>query len=116
MDRWWRRRESNPRPKALPFLALHACPAIYRHPADRARAPCPPDHLRMNLVLRRRSATEDQPTFLRGPTAPIGCAPGSRVLKPLGGQRELNVVVGVCCVARFLKRHRRSLHAPKGSL
>src|SRR5260370_16210652 len=31
-------------------------------------------------------------------------------------QRELNVVVGVCVVARFLKRSGRPLHAPKGSL
>src|SRR5438105_8931466 len=27
-ENWWRRRESNPRPKALPFLALHACPCF----------------------------------------------------------------------------------------
>jgi len=37
----------------------------------------------MNLVLRRRSATEDQPTFLTGLAGAIGWAPGSRVLKPL---------------------------------
>jgi hypothetical protein len=37
----------------------------------------------MNLVFRRRSATEDQPTFLTGLAGAIGWAPGSRVLKPL---------------------------------
>src|ERR1041384_6602793 len=65
-ENWWRRRESNPRPKALAFLALHACPVFCRHPAGRTRAPFPPDHPRMNLVFRRRGATEDQPTFLTG--------------------------------------------------
>src|SRR5207248_4607931 len=40
----WRRRESNPRPKALAFPALHACPVLCRHPAGRTRAPSPPDH------------------------------------------------------------------------
>jgi len=37
----------------------------------------------MNLAFRRRSATEDQPTFLAGLAGAIGWAPGSRVLKPL---------------------------------
>ncbi len=57
----------------------------------------------MNLALRRRGATQGQPTFLTGLAGAIGWAPGSRALQTaLGGERELNVVVGVCCVARFL--------------
>ena len=57
----------------------------------------------MNLAFRRQGATESQPTFLTGLAGAMGWAPGSRVLEPvLGGQRELNVVVGVCVVARFL--------------
>ena len=60
---------------------------------------------RMDLVRRRRGATPDQPTFLTGLTGAIGWAPGSRALQAvLGGERELNVVVGVCYVARRLKR------------
>ena len=59
----------------------------------------------MDLVRRRQGATPDQPTFLTGLTGAIGWAPGSRALQAvLGGERELNVVVGVCCFARRLKR------------
>ena len=72
---------------------------------------------RMDLVRRRRSATPDQPTFLTGLAGAIGWAPGSRAIQTaLGGDRELNVVVGVCCVARFLKRSGRPLHALQASL
>jgi hypothetical protein len=47
----------------------------------------------------------------------MGWAPEvPRAWAALGGERELNVVVGVCCVARFLKRTGRPLHAPKGSV
>jgi len=47
----------------------------------------------------------------------MGWAPEvPRTQAALGGECELNVVVGVFCVARFLKSHRRALHAPKGSL
>ena len=65
----------------------------------------PPDHPRMNLVRRRQGATPDQPTFLTGVTGAIGWAPESRALQTaLGGECELNVVVGVCDIARLLKR------------
>ena len=65
----------------------------------------PPDHPRMSLVRRRQGATPDQPTFLAGVTGAIGWAPGSRrVWTALGGEREVNVVVGFCGFARRLKR------------
>ena len=43
---WWRRRESNPRPKARPRRTLHACPLLDSHaPREEAaknrRAPDP---------------------------------------------------------------------------
>ena len=67
----------------------------------------------MDLAFRRQGATESQPTFLTGLAGAMGWAPGSRVPgRFLSGQRELNVVVGVCVVARFLKRSGRPLHAP----
>src|SRR3990172_10949505 len=28
---WWRRRESNPRPKARPRRTLHSCPLLFSH-------------------------------------------------------------------------------------
>ena len=35
--RWWRRRESNPRPKIRPRRSLHACPRLlFRHPRESA--------------------------------------------------------------------------------
>src|SRR5687768_6793010 len=30
-EEWWRRRESNPRPKARPRRTLHACPLLKSH-------------------------------------------------------------------------------------
>src|SRR5215218_9159846 len=30
-EKWWRRRESNPRPKARPRGTLHACPLLISH-------------------------------------------------------------------------------------
>jgi hypothetical protein len=74
----WRRRESNPRPKALPLAALHACPVVCRHPVSRAWAPCSLDHLRLDLTSRRRSSTRGQPTFLSDLTGAMGGAPGVR--------------------------------------
>src|SRR5688572_31519766 len=38
IEKWWRRRESNPRPKARPRRTLHACPLLNSH-ARREEAP-----------------------------------------------------------------------------
>jgi hypothetical protein len=46
----------------------------------------------------------------------MGGAPGVRHGAVLGGQRELNVVVGFCCVARFLSRFEHPRHALQASL
>jgi hypothetical protein len=70
----------------------------------------------MNLVQRRGGATLDQPTFLSRLAGAIGWAPGSRRCQTvLGGDSELNVVVGVCCVTRFLSRFRHPRHALQAS-
>jgi len=76
----WRRRESNPRPKELSLSALHACPVICRHLEGRTQAPCSRDHLRLNLVPRRRSSTGDQPAFLTEEADATGEASVLRVL------------------------------------
>ena len=55
-EKWWRRRESNPRPKARPRGTLHACPLLIsrarrEEAAKNRRAPDP-----VNLAATRRAA------------------------------------------------------------
>ena len=40
-EKWWRRRESNPGPKALTRKTLHACPFLKSHRVRRRRAENP---------------------------------------------------------------------------
>ena len=54
-ESWWRRRESNPRPRVRPRGTLHACPLLISHArreetAKNRRAPGP-----VSLTIRRRA-------------------------------------------------------------
>ena len=61
-ESWWRRRESNPRPKARPRGTLHACPLL----SFRAR--------RVEAAKYRRAlASEDLAAARRGATRPPAC-------------------------------------------
>ena len=57
LNRWWRRRESNPRPKARRRGTLHACPLLFsrarREKAAKNRQAPDPEHL---TVARRAAA------------------------------------------------------------
>src|SRR5438105_8841796 len=76
----WRRRESNPRPKALAFPALHACPVLCRHPAGRTRAPSPPDHPLFISPGARGAESLASPLFWRDFPAPWAGLRRSRAL------------------------------------
>src|SRR5438093_573861 len=76
--KWWRRRESNPRPKALPQAALQACPAVWISRASApaggiAGAPAPKD-----LVLGPRAELWTSLRLSDARTGPHRRGPGDR--------------------------------------
>ena len=69
---WWRRRESNPRPKARPRRTLHACPLLGSHArreeaAKNRQAPDP-----VCLTSARRAATQPPACLMTSGPQPPG--------------------------------------------
>ena len=69
--KWWRRRESNPRPKARRRGTLHACPLPMSHArreeAAKNRRPPAPEHL---TIARRAAARSPACLMTFGPQPP----------------------------------------------
>ena len=70
--KWWRRRESNPRPRARPRGTLHAYPLLFSHArreetAKNRQAPVP-----VHLTTRRRDAIRSPACLMASDPQPPG--------------------------------------------
>jgi hypothetical protein len=70
--RWWRRRESNPRPKARPRRTLHACPLLMSHVRREEAAKTAGHQTRKLLAIARRAAARSPACLMTSDPQPPG--------------------------------------------